>query len=406
MPVYKYTGRSTEGVQLKGLIEGVSTDNAASRLQARGIIPLQLEESVEGESDVVSWLRRRKKITAEELIMFSRQMYTITRSGIPLVRSVRGIAATVHNVRFKETLDTIADRLETGMTFSVAMQPYGDIFGPMFISVIQMGEDSGRLDRAFKQLSDYLERDLDTRRQIKTALRYPSFVILAFVIALVVVNIWVIPTFVEMFAKFDAALPWPTRVLIAISNFLVLAWPMLLLVIGGGYYLLRRYIASTAGAIRWGAFKVKVPIIGDIVYRASLARYSRALSLMLSSGVAMNRALELSARAVDNDYMAGKIRAIRQGIERGENLLATHAASNMFTPLVLQMIGVGEESGEVSELLGEVAEFYEREVDYDVGNLTARIEPLLLVMLTGFALVLALGILLPIWQLYDIQMGG
>ncbi len=404
MPNYKYKGRNVEGIQLKGVVEATSTDNALSRLAVRGITPVSLEEITgSSDQDIMEYFRRRKKVAVDELIMFCRQMYTITRSGIPLIRSVRGISATVHNIRFKEALDDIAERLETGMTFSTAMQPHIAIFGPMFISIIQVGEDSGRLDRAFKQLGEYLERDLDTNRQIKTALRYPSFVLMAFVVALAVVNIWVIPSFASLFDRFGAALPLPTRILMGISEFFVVAWPFLLVGAAGAYYGFKRFIATDEGAVKWGRFKITMPIIGDIINRATLSRYSRAVALMLESGVPMNRAMELSSRAVNNDYMAEKIRAIRQGIERGENLLATHTSSGMFTPLVLQMIAVGEESGRVDELLAEVGEFYEREVDYDLGNLTSRIEPIMILMMAGFALVLALGIFLPMWSLYSVQ---
>ncbi|MCB1667851.1 MAG: type II secretion system F family protein [Porticoccaceae bacterium] len=404
MPTFKYKGRNVEGIELKGVIEGSSTDHVLSQLANRGITPITLTEARKStELDVMVYLRRRQKVSMDELIMFARQMYTITRSGIPLIRSVRGISGTVYNPRLKDALDDTADRLETGMSLSAAMQPHIDVFGPMFISIIQVGEDSGRLDEAFKQLAEYLERDLGTTRQIKTALRYPSFVLIAFIIAITVVNIWVIPAFAGMFDRLGAELPLPTRMLLGLSSFFVNTWPLLLLLVSGSIYWFKRFVRTEEGAKKWGKLKVTMPIIGDIINRATLSRYARAVSLMLAAGVPVNRAMELSARAVNNDYMAEKIRGIRHGIERGENMLATHTATNMFTPLVLQMIAVGEESGKVDELLSEVGEFYEREVDYDLSTLTAKIEPIMIVMMAAFALILALGIFLPMWSLYSVQ---
>jgi len=404
MANFKYRGRNAEGIELKGVIEGNSIEQALSQLANRGITPITVNEAKSSaETDVLAYFKNRQKVSMDELIMFARQMYTITRSGIPLIRSVRGISATVYNPRLKDALDDVADRLETGMALSTAMQPHINIFGSMFISIIQVGEDSGQLDEAFKQLAEYMERDLDTTRQIKTALRYPSFVVIAFAIAITVVNIWVIPAFAGMFERLGAELPIPTRILLGISTFFTTTWPVLLVVIVGGVYWFKRFVKTEHGAKRWGKFKVTMPIIGDILNRATLSRYARAVLLMLAAGVPVNRAMELSARAVDNEYMADKIRGIRHGIERGENMFSTHTASNMFTPLVLQMIAVGEESGKVDELLSEVGEFYEREVDYDLSTLTSKIEPIMIVMMAGFALVLALGIFLPMWSMYSVQ---
>lgn len=405
MPVFRYQGRNADGAKVEGSIEATSMDNVASRLSVRGVVPVsvELEKTDAAEADLMLYWKRRKKVKTDELIMFARQMYTITRSGIPLIRSVRGIADTVHNLRLKEALNDIADRLETGMALSVAMQPHVSIFGPMFISIIQVGEDSGNLDAAFLQLSEYLQRDLDTARQIKTALRYPSFVLIAFVIAIAVVNIWVVPAFAGLFERMGNELPLPTRILMTISDFFVTYWPALLVMIVIGFFAARKYLETEEGQLHWSRRKLLLPVIGDVVTKATLSRYARSISIMLNAGVAMNRAMELSSQVVDNAHMAKKIREIRFGIERGENMLSTHTASEMFTPLVLQMIAVGEQSGQVGELLAEVAEFYEREVDYDLTTLTSRIEPIMILMMAGFALVLALGIFLPMWDLYSVQ---
>jgi len=284
---------------------------------------------------------------------------------------------------------------------SLARHP--NVFNALFINIVHVGENSGRLEEAFLQLSQYLERDLETTKSIKSALRYPTFVIVALAVAIAVINVKVIPAFAGMFDKFGAELPLPTRILIGTSEVFVDFWPHMLAIIAVLVVSWREYLKTEQGQRFWGEKKLKLPIIGDIIHRGSMARYSRSFALMLKSGVPLPTALELCSRVIDNLYLSEKVRDIRHGVERGESLLRTHTSSGMFTPLVLQMIAVGEESGQVDELLADVAEYYEREVDYDVESLSAKIEPLLIVVMAGFVLILALGIFLPMWGMYDIQ---
>ena len=303
----------------------------------------------------------------------------------------------------KTTLDDIADDLETGMQLSAAMVRHDHVFDNLYINMVKVGEDSGQLEAVFDQLSEYLERDQETKKRIKTALRYPSFVLFALAVAMVVVNIFVIPAFADMFARFEAELPTPTRILIGTSNFFVDYWPYLLVVLIAAIFGFRNFTKTEQGAIWWGETKLKIPLVGDIINRALMARYARSFALMLQSGVPLPQALELCAKAIDNPFLAEKIREIKSGVERGGSLLRTHNASDMFTPLVLQMIAVGEESGQVEELLKEVSGFYEREVDYDIKTLSDRIEPIMIVLMAGFVLILALGIFLPMWEMYNVQ---
>jgi len=293
--------------------------------------------------------------------------------------------------------------LEAGTELSTAMRAHPKIFTNLFVSLVGVGENSGRLDLVFKQLSEYMERDLATMKSIKTALRYPSFVLIAITIAIAIINIKVIPAFAGMFEKFGAQLPLPTRILIGISDFFVNYWLYLFAAIVAGVAWVHHYVNTPEGSRVWGRKKLRLIVVGDIIERASLARYARSFGLMLNAGLPLSNALELSARAVDNPYLGDKIRGIRTGVERGEGLFQTHLVSGMFTPLVLQMISVGEESGQVDALLAEVAAFYESEVDYDVKQLSDRIEPIMIVIMAGFVTVLALGIFLPMWDMYSIQ---
>lgn len=405
MAIYQFKGRNAEGRLINGQVDAATTDAAANQLLGRGITPVSMEELLVklSLSERLERATNRGKVEDVELIMFSRQMYTISKSGIPLVKGLRGLAASLRNYTFQQALNDIVGRLETGVELSTAMRSHPKIFNNLFVSMVSVGENSGRLDLIFKQLSEYMERDLHTSKSIKTALRYPTFVLIAISIAMAIINIKVIPAFAGMFAGFGAQLPLPTRILVGISDFFVAYWVYMLVIVVGVYLWFTNYIKTHDGSRWWGQKKLGLIIVGDIVERASLARYSRSFGLMLAAGLPISNALELCARAIDNNYLGDKIRGIRAGIERGEGLYQTHLVSGMFTPLVLQMISVGEESGQVDTLLAEVAEFYEREVEYDTKLLGDRIEPLMIVIMAGFVTVLALGIFLPMWDMYSIQ---
>ncbi len=405
MTLFVHRSRNADGRPVTGQIEAASRETAANQLLDRGLTPLSLEEQVVEQSLSERWAEfsSRGRVDTVELIMFCRQMYTVTKAGVPLIKGIRGLSASMRNPTFQRALNDIVERLEKGVELSVAMRAHPKIFNHLYVSMISVGENSGRLDLVFRQLVDYMERDLATIKSIKSALRYPSFVLIALAVAMLVINLKVIPAFAGMFAKFGAELPLPTRILIGTSDFFVAFWPYLLgltVIVSLGVY---NYVQTDEGSRVWGRKKLRMPVVGDIIERASMARYARAFSLMLKAGLPISNALELCARAIDNAYLADKIRAIRSGIERGEGLYQTHATSGMFTPLVLQMISVGEESGQVDTLLTEVAEFYEREVEYDVKQISDRIEPIMILIMAGFVTVLALGIFLPMWDMYAIQ---
>lgn len=405
MTHFAYKARNARGELISGELDASNSEGAAAQLLNLGITPVSLEERENQESPLKDLLEKlgARKVSTPELIMLCRQMYTITKAGIPLIRGVKGLAASISHPQLRNTLNDISGELESGMGLSVSMSHHPDIFNTLFISIIHVGENSGRLDQAFLQLSEYLERDWETNKSIKAALRYPTFVLSAIALAMVVINVKVIPAFANMFQKFGADLPLPTRILIGTSNFFVNYWVYMLAATVLLFVGWREYLKTDNGQRFWGEKKLRLPIVGDILERGAMARYSRSFSLMLTSGVPLPTSLELCSRVIDNLFLGEKIRAIRSGIERGDSLLRTHTSSGMFTPLVLQMIAVGEESGQVDELLGEVAAYYEREVDYDVASLGAKIEPILIAVMAGFVLILALGIFLPMWSMYDIQ---
>lgn len=405
MPTFEFQGRSAQGQLAKGQLDAASSEAAASALISQGVIPVSIREvAAKSKNDVdLNALLGGNKVKALDLIMFCRQMYTITKSGIPLVRGIRGLAAGLKHLEFQRVLNDVATRLEGGSALSPALAKHPKVFSHLFVSMISVGESTGSLDQVFAQMAFYMERDEETRKSIKSATRYPMFVVIALAIAVTIVNVAVIPKFADMFKQFNAELPLVTRILIGTSHIFVHYWWALLFGVGFAVVGTVFYLKTPQGALFWGEKKLKFPIIGSIIDRASMARYTRSFSLMLRAGVPLNQALTLCSRAIDNPYLSMKIDRIRRGIERGESLLRTHMQAEMLTPLVLQMIAVGEESGKVEELLAEVADFYEREVDYDLKKLSDSIEPILIIFMAGFVAVLALGIFLPMWDMYNVQ---
>ncbi|GAC18584.1 type II secretion system F family protein [Paraglaciecola arctica] len=400
MAQFSYTARKSSGELATGVLEAADASSVAQILAGRSFTPIEITENTQKQTAELTQISFfTPNITLDDLVIFSRQMYSLAKSGIPILRAVKGLADTTSSKRMAIALDDVAEQLERGRTLSSALHKHERIFGRLFVSIVHVGENTGKLDEAFLQLSFYLEREQETRKQIKAATRYPMFVLIAIVIAMVIMNIVVIPIFAEMFLSFGAELPLMTRILLATSNFFITKWPYLLVGITLAIFLLIRYLRTENGRYKWDRTKLKLPIVGSLFERTLLGRFARSFSMMLISGVPLTSALNLVAEAVSNAFMAERILGMRKNIEKGESLSRVASNSKLFTPLVLQMISVGEETGRVDELLAEVAEFYEREVDYDLKSLTSKIEPILITVVAGMVLVLALGIFTPMWDM-------
>ncbi|UJF21984.1 type II secretion system F family protein [Shewanella sp. OMA3-2] len=404
MPIYHYRGRNAQGQSVTAQLESADENSAADALMSRGIIPLELREVKPQKTFSINSLFG-SKVSLEELQIFSRQMYSLTRSGIPILRAIAGLSETTHSVRMKQALDDISSQLTAGRPLSSAMNQHQDVFDSLFISMVHVGENTGKLEDAFIQLSGYIEREQETRRRIKSAMRYPMFVLIAIGIAMVILNIMVIPKFADMFSRFGAELPWATKILMATSSLFVNFWPHMIVGLIGIIVGIRYWLHSEKGEKQWDKWKLHIPAVGSIIERSTLARYCRSFSMMLSAGVPMTQALSLVADAVDNAYMHDKIVGMRRGIESGESMLRVSNQSQLFTPLVLQMVAVGEETGQIDQLLTDAADFYEGEVDYDLKNLTAKLEPILIGFVACIVLILALGIYLPMWDMLNVVKG-
>lgn len=386
---------------MQGMIDAASSDAVATQLLNSGITPIEIAKSVgdkKASKSIFEYLRSRSP-DLDDLILFCRQMFTLMKSGVPMARSLYGLTLSTRNLQMVDALRDVLSNIESGRNLSSSLARHPEIFSSLFISMVRVGEETGRLDESFLRITQYLEREKETRQRIKTALRYPVFVIVAIGVAVAIINVWVIPVFANLFAKAGVTLPWQTRTLIAISAFFVKWWPVMLGVIISAVLAFRTYIKTEYGRYRWDRYKLGIPLAGNIIMRATLARFARAFSMALSSGVPLIQGMTVVSRSVDNEFIGEHILNMRNGIERGDSLTRTATITNMFTPLVLQMLAVGEETGQVDELLAEVAEYYEREVDYDIKNLSASIEPIMIILIGIMVLILALGVFLPMWDL-------
>ena len=401
MPSFTYKGRSRRGALVEGVIDAGSADSVAAQLINTGITPIDITQRSEAAAamDVIENLRSNRAPDLQDLILFTRQMYTLAKAGVPIVRAINGLIQSTRNLQLARALRDVLANLESGRDLASALSLHPKIFSNLAISMVRVGENTGRLEEAFLRLTEYLEREKETRERITTALRYPSFVMVAIAIAIGIVNIFVIPTFAKLFMKASVALPWQTRLLIATSDFFVAWWWLILGLLVMGIAAFTSYIQTEPGKYWWGRKKVELPLVGDIIRRATLSRFARSFAMALTSGVPLIQALNVVSRAVDNEYIGEHILNMRNGVERGESLTRTASLTGMFTPLVLQMLAVGEETGAVDDMMNEVAEYYEREVDYDIKNLSSLIEPIMIVAMGVLVLILALGIFLPMWDL-------
>ena len=405
MPRFIYKGRRQSGEVVTGQLQAASANEAASELFESAITPIDIleqkskSENTQKKSSVSGSLFTSDKITLVDLIIFSRQMFSLTKAGIPLDKALRGLRDSIDNEGFKKVLGDMGQELEKGMTLTDAMSRHSKVFSPLYLSLIHVGENTGRLDLSFEQVGKYLELERETTKQIKSATRYPLFVIISIAIALSIIMVFVIPVFAETFERLDAELPWQTIFLINVSDFFVNYWYLLLGMVAAGFVVFRQYVGTKAGQMNWDKSKLKFPLIGNVFTRIALARFSRTFAMMMNAGVPIVQSLGVIARAVGNTYIGKNISGMGEQISKGETLYRSSVKSGMFSPLVLQMISVGEESGSLGELLDEVADFYDSEVEYDLKKLSAAIEPILIVCVAGMVLILALGVFLPIWDL-------
>ena len=384
------------------MLEGVNSGAVVDLLRGQGLTPVEIRETKAKLSKSASSTNItlfKQKVTHIDLLLFSRQMHTLLKSGVPIMRALSGLQDAAINPEMKRVIGEIRESLEGGRELSQALARHPRVFTPFYLSMVRVGEATGLLEEIFFRLFEHLEFERYMREQVKSALRYPFFVVIAMAVAIVTVNIFVIPAFAKVFSGFGAELPLMTKILLGFSDFMVAYWPLMLAVTIGGVVAFRAWVGTVAGRYSWDRMSLKFPIAGKILHKAALSRFARSFSLGIRSGVPVMQALSNSAQTVDNAYVSRCIEGMRENVERGESLLRASISSGIFTPVVLQMVAVGEESGAVDDMMNEIGDMYRQEVEYELKTLGQQIEPILIVMLGVMVLVLALGIFLPMWDL-------
>ena len=403
MSNFAFKGRNGRGELVEGIVDAATSDAVATQLMAGGVVPVSIEPTTAAASVAggANWLEAllAKPITQEDALVLTRQLYTLQKAGVPILRSLAGLEASTSHPGIISLLQDVRSSLDQGRELATAFSRHPNVFSTFYVAMTRVGELTGRLTEVFQRLGAHLEFELDIRARIKQALRYPTMVVIAMGIALLVINLFVLPKFADVFAHFNAELPLMTRILLGFSGWTVKWWPLVAAGVIGLALTWRNWVATPGGRYLWDRFKLRLPIAGNIVLKATLARFARSFALASSSGVPISQAMTVVAQTVDNAYIGARIEQMRDGVERGESISRCATGTGVFTPIVLQMIAVGEETGELDTLMTEIAQMYERETDYAIKGLSAAIEPILLALIGALVLVLALGVFMPLWDL-------
>ena len=398
---FAYKARNADGQLVEGVLESADSDAVATQLFGLGVSPIDIRPATapKHSTRIGGGAFSASKIDTLELMLFSRQMHALLKAGVPMMRALAGLQESTGNRAFAEIIRDLREGLDAGRELSSSLKRHPRVFSAFYVNMVGIGEMTGRLEEIFLRLFHHLEFEKFMAEQVKSATRYPIFVLSAMAAAIVIINLFVIPAFAKVYKSMNAKLPTMTQLLIDFSGFMTAWWPLLLFGSVAAFFAFRSWSRHPAGKLTWDGLKLRIPIAGKIVLKATLARFARSFALAGRSGVPIVPALTTVAATVDNEFIARKILDMREGVERGESVLRTAAASHVFTPVVLQMIAVGEESGALDELMQEIADAYQREVEYELKTLSSQIEPILIVCLGALVLILALGVFLPIWDL-------
>jgi MSHA biogenesis protein MshG len=413
MARFIYKARGPYG-QVEGVQEAANASQVADILKQKDLIAVSIKaensstaalagtlgvngSTANGASAPVKW--PPPKVIPEDVMLFSRQIHTLLKAGVPILRALAGLQETTTNLAMKKVIYELRRSLEGGVDLgnSVAMHP--KVFDTFYVAMIRVGETSGQMDHIFFRLYKHMEFEQFMRKQVKSALRYPSFVIAAMVAAVGVINVMVIPAFETVFKSLGSELPLPTRILMGMSHFTLEYGGWLVAGVVVAFLVFRQWKETPEGKLAWDRLLVRMPLAGPIVIQASLSRFARAFSLSLRSGVPLERALSSVALTADNAFLAGRIEGMRESITRGDSLTRSAVTAGVFTPMVLQMMAIGEETGMLDELLEEIGELYGNEVEYSIKTLSQQIEPILIIFLGAVVLLLALGVFLPMWDM-------
>jgi len=400
MPTFKYRVRDKFGKAIAGTIEAPTLQMAGDQLYNLGYFPISIQEAGETISLNLSdiWMRFQK-VKSEELIVFSQQLSTLYKAGLPLLTGLQSIAEQVKNDKFRGILKEIREQIEGGSTLHGAMAGYPEVFSPIYVNMVRAGETSGMLGESLDRFVTLADRELTTRKRAKDATRYPLIVVVTLVIAFVALVYLVIPRFAQVFARFNTTLPLPTRIMIGVNTVSQNYWYLVLLVFFGIPIIIWRYLKTRNGKYFWHKLKIQIPALGPIFLKIALSRFAYTFAMLNRSGIPILQTLEITSTTINNIHLSQSFEEIGRKVREGSSLTDAMRESGKFTPLVLQMISVGETTGGLDGMLMRVAEYYDIEVENAIKKMSTYIEPVLTLFLGVVVLFLALAVFLPWWNM-------
>ena len=406
MTAFAYKARDERGLRVTGNMEAVSKKDVFTQLDNMGLLPVSAAESGKSVFAVDGFLMRFQRIKDDDLIFFTRQFQTIIRSGIPMVSGLRALEEQTNNERLSAAIKAVGQDIDKGQSLSDALSRHKGIFSELYVGMVRAGELSGNLEEVLERLSGVLEFQMKTKEMLKSAMRYPVFVVVTLAIAFVVLVNVVVPKFAPIFKSSKVALPLPTQILLLINDIFqkyTVAAIAVAFVLVVSFLLYKR---TALGTYTFDRFKLWVPMIGDIILKICMGRFAFILENMVRAGIPIIKTLDIVSRSVGNEYVAEKVREIAISIEKGRGISRPLKDAKIFPPLVIHLVATGEETGSLEEMLHEVSVHYDREVSYSVARLATWIEPVLTVGLAGVVLFLALAIFMPWWDMMRAMRGG
>jgi type II secretory pathway component PulF len=419
MPTFLYKARDRAGKLITGQMDGSSRKDIAGLVGDMGYFPISIEEKggkeptrTSGQEDTGSQglslksIKIFNRVKADEILFFTRQLATVIKAGIPITTGLSVLAEQAKNPLLKAAIMDILDRIKEGVPLSNAMSHYPNIFSDIYIHMVQAGEASGKLEEVLNRISFFLEYDIETKARIKSATRYPKMVFGALIGAFLFAIYFIIPKFMGMFKSFKTELPLPTRMMIGLHYIFSNYWYIIFGVIGIAVGLFYWYVRTDQGRLNMDIVKIRMPIMGPVFLKIFMSRFTRMFTTLNRSGLPMLQTLEIAASTIGNLFISNIIIGIQQSVKEGGSLSDRMKDKSIFPPLVYQMFAVGEASGTLDDILDKVSDFYDREIDNSIKNLSSLIEPIMIVFMGAMMLFLALAVFMPMWDMAKMAKGG
>ncbi len=404
MPVYKWEGRARDGKVRKGTMEAPNEAVVTAQLRSQGILPTRIKKSM-GQIEI-KIPGFKPKVKTKDIVVFTRQFATMIDAGLPLVQCLEILSSQQENPTFKEVILKVKEDVEAGSTFADALAKHPQVFDRLYVNLVNAGEVGGILDTILNRLAAYIEKAMNLRKKVKGAMVYPAAVVGVAVLVVAIILIWVIPVFQQMFAGVGKTLPAPTLFVIALSEFTKKYFLFMIIALFVLSFLFRRVYRTDRGRVFFDRLFLKAPVFGQLIRKVAVAKFTRTLGTLISSGVPILEGLDVVSRTAGNAIIEQAIIKTRESISEGRTIAEPLKETKVFPPMVVQMIAVGEATGALDQMLGKIADFYDTEVDEAVSALTSLIEPLLMVFLGGTIGGLVVAMYLPVFQMAGAVSGG